>query len=329
MAEDIRFRCESCGAELSARDGSAIIGCAYCGADFYLPPEGADPSQRERFFTKGYDVKGNPALKRAMKWIKRRGSYNLSSFGTTLDMWPERLRDGEVRHIRQLFLLQNLNLHLSRIGDRSLKKIASLPDLKKLNLCHTRVSDAGLKYLAPLKKLEQLNLEMTRVGDAGVAHLLSLPYLERINLKTTKVTEKGIIAAAAMPRMIRVDVDAFGYKKFPLFRAGVAHKCFDMDEINLSLEYLTDEDLLYLKPYNEIKGLDLRMGNIEGGGLRHLSGFRNLMSLSLGSNPITDAGLDFLPDLPSLRTIDLECTKVSDAGLKRLKSRYPNAVIRR
>ena len=64
-----------------------------------------------------------------------------------------------------------VNLCSTRVRDADLKELKDLKQLTSLQLGGGRVTDAGLKGLKDLKQLTSLNLGSTKVTDDGVADL--------------------------------------------------------------------------------------------------------------------------------------------------------------
>ncbi|TFG59564.1 MAG: hypothetical protein E4H36_13580 [Spirochaetales bacterium] len=331
MENIISFRCQSCGAGLSAERSAETVQCRYCGAQFMLPDPAADPGLYSKTFQSGYDVEHDQDLIDAIRWVNRKGPNwypSLSSFGTSLDFSSFHTNNKGLKIISKLYNLENLNLHLCKIGGRSLKHLAALKKLRKLNLCHTKVKDADLAFLPELKNLESVSLEMCSVTDACIPHLEALPSLEQLNISTTDITPEGILRLAELQNIRKLEIDGYGNKNFLLFRAGVAEKCFTLHDVDLTFEKLADDDLKYLEKYNQIRNLDLRCNKIEGAGLSYLTGFKHLMSLRLSLNPVTDENLVHLRELPRLRVLELENTEVTEAGIAMLRERFPKMLIR-
>ena len=324
MADTIRFRCQSCGAGLTADGTVQFTECGYCGAAFHLPDAGTDPDLHAKTFQAGYDVENDPELLKALKWVKnRREGLILSDFGTSADFSIFHTNDKGLQFVGRLHNLEILDLHLCKVGGKGLKEIAGLPKLRKLSLCHTKIKDTDLSHITGLKNLEYLSLEMCNVTDACIDYLAEMPALEHVNVETTDITSEGVYRLAVLPNIRKLETGGLGMKIFPLFRAGVAEKCFELNDVNLTFEKLTDDDLFSLEAYSRIKNLDLRENAITGRGLKHIQAFDRLMSLKLSRNPITDAAIPFLTDLPRLRVLELEDTKVSEQEIDKLKKKRP------
>ena len=70
----------------------------------------------------------------------------------------------------------------------------------------------------------------------------------------------------------------------------------------------------------QLRDLTLDGTSITDDGLVHLKGFTNLRCLSMGSVHVTDGGLHHLKVLPQLEQLNLAGTQVTDAGLKELET---------
>lgn len=124
------------------------------------------------------------------------------------------LTDDGLLRIRNLLLLEDLQLGYAQITDATAATIMRFAELRTLDLQHTGITNAGLASLrgmtklrwvavretavsdlaplAGLAELEWLTADHTAVNDASLAHLARLARLHDVDLSSTKVTDAGL-----------------------------------------------------------------------------------------------------------------------------------------
>ena len=75
--------------------------------------------------------------------------------------WNEKVRDDDLRHLKQFTKLHSLSLEATNISDVGLQHIRGLRDLKRLNLAATNCTDVSMGLIAGFTTLESLNVELT------------------------------------------------------------------------------------------------------------------------------------------------------------------------
>jgi hypothetical protein len=103
-----------------------------------------------------------------------------------------RFEDKDVRMLKGLKHLTELDLALTKITDHGLKELGQLKNLTKLNLAWAKITDEGLKEVSQLENLAQLNLALTNITDEGLQELGRLKNLTELDLRGTKITDKGL-----------------------------------------------------------------------------------------------------------------------------------------
>lgn len=111
--------------------------------------------------------------------------------------------DRDLKLLKELDHLVELNLGEFRFTKVGLKHISSLVKLKRLYLSDTKFTDADLQYLEGLTKLEIVYLRGTAITDAAIPTLAALPNLTNVALGKTRVTAEGIRSLSnAKPELI-------------------------------------------------------------------------------------------------------------------------------
>jgi len=99
--------------------------------------------------------------------------------------------DATAAVLAELVQLQHVALDGTRITDAALPELARLPKLSYLGLAHTAISDSGLAALRGHRALGSLDLSHTNVTDAGLEQLRGLGLVILI-LEGTRVTPEGV-----------------------------------------------------------------------------------------------------------------------------------------
>jgi hypothetical protein len=98
------------------------------------------------------------------------------------------ITDAALEHLRDLSLLQKLQLDGTLITDAGLIDLQGLKSLRHLSVAHTKVTERGLDQLTALPHLESLNLSGTSVTAAGLKDLALMTQLRRVFLYESKIT---------------------------------------------------------------------------------------------------------------------------------------------
>jgi hypothetical protein len=106
-------------------------------------------------------------------------------------------------------------------------------------------------------------------------------------------------------------------------RVGIDRSDGHVMMINLRGTLVTDDDLVTVAKFKDLRALTLNGTQVTDAGLAHLRGLKQLEALDLGLTRITSAGLKHLRKLENLRVLNLLNTDVTDAGLRHLEA-LPN-----
>lgn len=181
--------------------------------------------------------------------------------------------------------------------------------LRNLDLSSTMVQDAYIGDIPNLEKLQVLDLRQTPVTDAGVGHLVSARNLRQLH-----------VGGSSGARRIGLDPIRSGatFGSISDLSCLVIAELKNLEVLDLSNTYITDEGLGYLKELTQLRELCIANTRITDQGLATLTGMKNLEVLNLGNTLITDAGMVYLKSLSMLRELDLSLTTIGVAGLEHL-----------
>ncbi len=105
-----------------------------------------------------------------------------------------KVADADLKGIRELKHLKDLNLSQCQITDAAMKEVSDLEELTILGLYGTRITDEGLKEVAKIKSLTSIELSGTKITDAGLGELRRLNNLTNLSLMSTQITDNGVPA---------------------------------------------------------------------------------------------------------------------------------------
>jgi len=100
--------------------------------------------------------------------------------------------DDDLKAVRKMTKLEDLNLCYTQVTDKGLEHLAGLTQLKELDLFGTGVSGDGLKHLRNLKNLRTLVLGFCPLNDAAAEHLCHMTQLEYLEVGDTNMSRKAI-----------------------------------------------------------------------------------------------------------------------------------------
>jgi len=100
--------------------------------------------------------------------------------------------DDELKAVKNMTKLEELNLCYTHITDKGLEHLAGLTALKDLDLFGTGVKGEGLKHLKDLKELKFLNLNFTPLDDSALEHLKKLTGLKELLISNSNMSKKSI-----------------------------------------------------------------------------------------------------------------------------------------
>jgi|GEM_PF-2234498 len=98
-------------------------------------------------------------------------SYPLGK-GYAVDLSRATITDEDLRHLKTLATVAELNLSGSTISDEQFAKLAwteyRMNVLYKIDISETQISDAGLRDVADLNLLAEVKAKGSKISDAGV-----------------------------------------------------------------------------------------------------------------------------------------------------------------
>lgn len=203
----------------------------------------------------------------------------------------EKVRDTDLRHLRNLPTIEDVDLSGTSISDAGLKEMSPCRGIRVLDLSGTKITDTGLEQLAKLAGLRSLDLSQTAVSSEGLKKLESLIHLEQLDLSNTKVSDEGLPTLARM---------------------------LSLESLSLMGTSITDTGLRDLPAVPRLEFLNLTGTAVSDAGLPSLGACRKLVSLTLSLTKVTDAGLSELSRLTSLERLFLFGLAITDQGAESL-----------
>jgi internalin A len=196
---------------------------------------------------------------------------NLDNQFSRLNM---KLKDPDLKALKQFKSLRSLNLCNTLITDEGLKELREIKTLEKLVLAGARVGDAGMKELKDLKELREMDLCATKVTDAGLKELKDLNKLKSLFLNNTKVSDAGMRELKNLS---------------------------SLETLMLNSPLVTDAGLKELKSLDNLRSLVINGTGVTDAGLKEIKKFKSIKSVQLSGTKVTDAGVvDLKAALPKL-----------------------------
>lgn len=261
--------------------------------------------------------------------------------------------DTDLRQLKALPDLADLDLSLTRITDQGMQELRGLPGIVELNLAFAEyVTDEGLAAIKEWKKLRRLNVHGTKVSDTTLEHIAGISALESVNLGSTMMTDVGLERLTTLPNLKELtmggnelgDAGLQALRQMPTLtyldlsgRTGT-----DKNVWTLAMSDVGLEAVLTLKNLQELrfgctsigvgiegaKFADVSAMNVTPGWLERMKVLTKLQKLKLqGCARINDESIKSLIAMPNLREVDLTGTGVTDKGLAALRQGKPKLVV--
>lgn len=211
------------------------------------------------------------------RWLRYVFNDYLFTEPVSVDLFSDRVRDDDLRHLEILTSLRSLTLTGTSISDAGLSHLQGLTKLRYLDLADTQLNGPGLEYLSDMKDLEVLLMAFTAVTDADLAHIDQFPLLGMLGLGKTQITDKGLLHLTGFRQLRSLDVGE---------------------------TQVTDAGLVHLEDLKTLESLRLFGTEVTDAGLVHLEGLKKLKWLDLNGTAVTDEGVRKLEKaLPGLEYV--------------------------
>ncbi len=169
-------------------------------------------------------------------------------------------------HLKTNQALEELALNMAWTDD-DLAHLATNKALQVLEIDQgAAITDRGLAFLSGLTNIRRILLKDSQITDEGLDHLLGWKSLGMIHLPP-QITHRGVAKLRALPNL-RV----------------------------LGWRSATDEGMVYMKDFPNLKELWLNNSQITDEGLKHLHGLPKLGEIGLRNTAVTTAGIQALKE---------------------------------
>ena len=169
-------------------------------------------------------------------------------------------------HLKTNLALEELALNMAWTDD-DLAHLATNKALRILEIDQGgAITNRGLAYLSGLTNMQGVLLKDSQITDEGLDHLLTWKNLGRIHLPPA-ITHRGVAKLRAI-KTLRV----------------------------LGWRSATDEGMVYMKDFPNLKELWLNNAKITDAGLKHLHGLPKLIEIGLKNTAVTTAGIQALKE---------------------------------
>ena len=239
------------------------------------------------------------------------------------------LSEAVVQELRRLKSEFMLDVAGSRIGVMGLRQVAALKPLVGLSLEVCRnVNDVALEPLKDARGLRVFIATGTSIGPAGLALIAKLPNLVALDLEVCdNVADDTCDVLGRMKKLRALNLKKTAFEKDRISAAGLRKLAGlrDLEILNLYADAINDGTVNELKPFSNLRELDLSLTSVSDAGLKQLTALKKLTSLTLlysegfAGPKITNAGLKPLSEMSQLTKLILVGAKIDDAGIDDLK----------
>lgn len=141
---------------------------------------------------------------RSLKPLAKLGARDLHS----LDLGFQNVTDGQLRHLRGLTWLSELNLRCNiHVAGYGLAHLCGMQLLERLDLWGCDITDEGFLHLPRLPMLRELNLTFKIfMTEDALSNLAKLPALEILHLEGTMTSDRSLALLAGMKGLRSLDL---------------------------------------------------------------------------------------------------------------------------
>ena len=239
---------------------------------------------------------------------------NLHCNITQLSLARSQLQPDLLPCLKDLPLLDNLDLTKCQLTEADIKAIGELQPLTVLELNSTEFNDRDMLVIESLISLKSLKLGETNITPASLRLLERFTQLESLTIPFVPDTAALIELLKACPGLTSIQFDARGIE---------AIEIMNWDGCNLQDNEVTVDQLGELRKLQIARSCEF--SNIAGRKLNDehcaaLASFSEVSSVDVSNSQVTDAGIVHLAKLSTLTTLNIAHTNVTGAGLKSLQS---------
>jgi serine/threonine protein kinase len=161
-----------------------------------------------------------------------------------------------------------------------------------LSIIDSQMGNTVIPYIVKLP-LQELDLGGTKITDKGLSELRSMKTLQKLNIRDINGNRKSGTHEEATPH--RITLFGFNYlAEMPLLRS-----------LDLTGDFLADEDLSFLPRMNQLKTLILHPHQqITPACCRYIGGIKRLRRLQVNGTPITLHDIVVLKNFPQLQQLE-------------------------
>ncbi|MBX9671060.1 MAG: protein kinase [Candidatus Obscuribacterales bacterium] len=171
-----------------------------------------------------------------------------------LDLASTQMRDKDIDALYKFENLEVLGLENTHVTDVGLEKLEPMTSLQDLKIGGPNISDESLKVVAKLKSLRLFEVKPApKITGVGIEHLSALPRLRILTLNFAHV-DKALLTAYTKCKS--VEHIGLAESKFE-DDAFTALEGFELNELSLHRDHITDEQLHQIASMKSLNQLDL------------------------------------------------------------------------
>jgi hypothetical protein len=243
-----------------------------------------------------------------------------------------------MKPVAKMPALRALDVEQTDVNDAGLAILASAPKLEDINLKKCDLTAEGYKHLAEIKTLKRIRAAQTNTDDACLAAIAGMAHLELLDLQDcNRITADGLAVLKNFKnlRSLRLWGETVSDQVMGYISEAKSLKSLSLDKTAVGADGLaqiqgltgltemsffganniTSDAIEKLKPFAQLRTLDLRNTAVGNKGMVHLKGLSKLKQLDLSETGVGDKGLAELKELLSLEDLNLWLSTTTDEGL--------------
>lgn len=243
-------------------------------------------------------------------WQRMLGRIGIQTAGSP--RYPASAGFGQLKRIDPT-VIAAIDCHDAFVRNDDLRNLRYVHNLKELDLSQTSISDEGLKYLRNATSLKILHLPK-RASGKGLKHLRGLKNLETLIFAPETDVRRSTTEQLAGMKSLRALVFTGSYIRNDALKP--IGKLTSLEHLMLDSTPIGDKGIAYLKNLKSLKILNLDWTGAGDDGLQAVRNMKSLVGLYLAGTNVTDAGTSNLAALRKLQALNFHKTTVGDETLR-------------
>lgn len=232
----------------------------------------------------------------------------------TLDLSGTEVTDDSLAVLSEFPALRKLDLRSTAIADRGAEKLRRITGLESLRLAGTRISDAGCVALGQINTLRELEIigsaDPQLITDRGLYHLRGLLNLQVLWVASfTDITADGIAWVCQLPKLMTLTIE-----RTRVTRAAIPllSQAAQLESVWIGDCDVIDDDVELLAAMPHLRTLHVEGAGITDRAAAELAKSRSIIDLDIDHSRISDLGMATLAHYGKLRRLSVQGLGITD-----------------